>query len=329
MNSGRNRNAATIRVLVADSSHLHNQLLVGVLERDPDLNVVSSGLNLADVMSASMTQQIDVFALSAFTDEDAQCGLKILQELRKTYPDARAVILVDSSKPNIVHEAPEMLSRCVRELHGGRVWVNNDHLALVLDSLASAPKVRAVGGNGMDLLSKRESEVVGCLAEGLSNREIAERLGLSQHTIKNHLFRIFDKLGVSNRIELLFMTLSQNTPAPTGMRDLLKDPAGDYDERSLDFCEKAADHGVLAAQLMLARHSWSGGTSPRDPKRAYLWFSVALDQLTRTRNSVRKTMNPLQLDDAERQVRERLRKGKGADPFLVAQGDTKQERVVA
>ena len=49
----------------------------------------------------------------------------------------------------------------------------------------------------MNLLSKREAEVVRCLAEGLTNREIADRLGLSQHTIKNHLFRIFDKLGVS------------------------------------------------------------------------------------------------------------------------------------
>jgi DNA-binding NarL/FixJ family response regulator len=344
MNFDRKRNARTIHVLVADSSHLHTQLLVGVLNSDPDFNVVSSDLNLTDVMSASMTQKVGVFVLSAFADEDARSGLKILQELRETYPKARAVILLDSSEPKRVQEAlragakgvfdhresPEMLCRCVRELHGGRVWVNNDHVALALESLASAPKVRAVGGNGIDLLSKRESEVVSCLAEGLSNREIAERLGLSQHTIKNHLFRIFDKLGVSNRIELLFMTLSQNTSAPALMQDLLKDPTGDYDQRSLDFCEKAAEHGVLAAQLMLARHSWMGRAGGRDPKRAYLWFSVALDQLTRTRNSVMKTMNPLQLDDAERQVRERLSKGKSADPYLVARHHSNhQESVVA
>jgi DNA-binding NarL/FixJ family response regulator len=69
----------------------------------------------------------------------------------------------------------------------------------------------------MNLLSKREADVVGCLAEGLTNREIGERLDLSQHTIKNHMFRIFDKLGVSNRIELMFMTLSpghSRAPAP-------------------------------------------------------------------------------------------------------------------
>ena len=73
----------------------------------------------------------------------------------------------------------------------------------------SSPTVRAVDANGLNLLSKRELEVVRCLAEGLTNREIADRLGLSQHTIKNYLFRVFDKLGVSSRLELLFMTLAQ------------------------------------------------------------------------------------------------------------------------
>jgi DNA-binding NarL/FixJ family response regulator len=333
-------------VLVADSSHLHTQLLVGVLARDPNLTVVSSDLNSTGVMSASITQKIDVFVLSAFADEDARKGLRILQELRETHADARAVVLLDSSEPKRVQEAlragakgifdhresPEMLCRCVHELHEGRAWINKDHMALALELLASAPKVRAVGGNGMDLLSKRESEVVSCLAEGLSNREIAERLSLSQHTIKNHLFRIFDKLGVSNRIELLFMTLSQSTSAPALMQDLLKDPSGDYDEPTLDFCEKAAEHGVLAAQLMLARNAWMGQAGARDPKRAYLWFSVALDQLTRTRDSVKKTMNAVQLDDAERQIRERLSKTKTktADPYLVAQRHSnREEKVVA
>src|ERR1700730_3393492 len=304
MNSDRKRNAPTIHVLVADSSNLHSQLLVGVLNSDPDFNVVSSDLNLTDVMSASMTQKIDVFVLSAFADKDARNGLKILQELRETYPDARAVILLDSSEPTRVQEAlragakgvfdhresPEMLCRCIHELHGGRVWVNNDHLALVLESLASAPKVRAVGGNGMDLLSKRESEVVSCLAEGLSNREIAERLGLSQHTIKNHMFRIFDKLGVSNRIELLFMTLSQSPAAPPLLEAVLNVPGGEYDKATLAFCEKAAEHGVLAAQLLLARNSWAGRASDSDVERAYLWFSVALEQVTRAKNNVRKAM---------------------------------------
>jgi DNA-binding CsgD family transcriptional regulator len=75
--------------------------------------------------------------------------------------------------------------------------------------------VRAVDSNGLSLLSKREMDVVRSLAEGLTNREIAERLGLSQHTIKNYLFRVYDKLGVSSRLELLFMTLTQSGGPPS------------------------------------------------------------------------------------------------------------------
>jgi DNA-binding CsgD family transcriptional regulator len=107
------------------------------------------------------------------------------------------------------HDSVENLCKCVRTVHQGQVWANSQQMSFAVEALASSPTVRAVDANGLNLLSKRELEVVGCLAEGLTNREIAERLGLSQHTIKNYLFRVFDKLGVSSRLELLFMTLSR------------------------------------------------------------------------------------------------------------------------
>ena len=62
--------------------------------------------------------------------------------------------------------------------------------------------------NGLNLVSKREQEVVRLVVEGLSNREIAQRLNLSEHTIKNYVFRIFAKLGVSNRVELVHLALA-------------------------------------------------------------------------------------------------------------------------
>jgi DNA-binding CsgD family transcriptional regulator len=74
-----------------------------------------------------------------------------------------------------------------------------------VEALASSPKIRAVDAHGLNLLSKRELEAIRGLSEGLTNREIAERLGMSEHTVKNYLFRVFDKLDVSGRVELLFM----------------------------------------------------------------------------------------------------------------------------
>jgi len=320
--------AGTIRVLVADNSRFHTQLLAGALKSDPDLQAVSSDLNAASVLAASSKQRIDVFVLSAFAEHDDQRGFRILQELREINPHVRAVMLLDSSKPDSILEAfrsgargvfdhqasSDMLCRCIRRVHEGQAWVSHEHMALVLEALASAPKVQAVDANGVNLLSKREVEVVRCVAEGLSNREIAQRLCLSQHTIKNHLFRVFDKLGVSSRIELLFMTLSQATAAPPVLQGLLRDQAAGYDEATLALCQRAAEQGVVAAQLMLARISWTGQASSSDVICAYMWFYVAIDQLTRTKNAVSKTMHPAQLVEAERRAREWLSKPRAKPP---------------
>ena len=344
MEHDRNRCACTIHVLVADNSPLHTQLLVGVLSREADLKVLSSELDAAKVVAASIAHKIDVFVLSAFMDEDAERGLRVLEELKEAAPHTRAVILLDSSRIASVVESfragargvfdhrksPDALCQCIRQVHAGQVWIRNEEIAVLLDSLASTPKLKTVDARGMNLLSKREEDVVRCVTEGLTNREIADRLGLSQHTIKNHLFRIFDKLGVSNRIELLFVTMSQ-TPTDTAavsLPDLLAAPCGDCDEATMAVCEKAAEHGVLAAQLMLARTSLPGGISDHNPARAYLWYSMAVDQLTRSKDKVKKTMTPAQLADAERQLRERLSRWRRVEQPIAAQPSSHYERSV-
>jgi DNA-binding NarL/FixJ family response regulator len=164
--------------------------------------------------------------ISANLDEQPARGLEVLRELRAAGRTIRAVVLMDSLKDEIVLNAfragargifsksqpVELLCKCIQCVHEGQVWASSREMIVALDALASAPTVRAVNAHGLSLLSKRELQVVRCLAEGLSNREIAQRLELSQHTVKNHLFRVFDKLGVSSRIELLFMTLNQSAP---------------------------------------------------------------------------------------------------------------------
>ncbi len=320
--------ACAIRVLVADNSPFHTQLLAEALKRDPDLQIVSSDLDAASLVAAAISQNIDVFVLSAFAEEEAQGGFRILKELRETNPHTRAVMLLDSSKPDSIveafrsgargiidhHESIDMLCRCIRRIHEGQVWASHEQIELVIEALASTPRVRIVGGNGINLLCKREVEVVRYLAEGLTNREIAQRMGLSQHTIKNYLFHIFDKLGVSSRIELLFMTLSQSTAAPPLLQSLLSDPAEGCDEATLALCHKAAEHGVVAAQLALARMFWTGRPNESDVVGAYVWYCVALDELTRTKNAVKKAMSPAQLAEGESQVRERLDKSRRIEP---------------
>ena len=81
-------------------------------------------------------------------------------------------------------------------------------LHFLIEALAEFAPVRMVNASGTVVLSKREHDVVACVVRGLTNREIAQALKLTEHTVKNYLFRIFDKLGVSSRVELALYALS-------------------------------------------------------------------------------------------------------------------------
>src|SRR5437868_189841 len=210
-----------IRVLVADDTRIHTQLLGDALRRDPQLEVINPPSRSRDLIEAVKLHQIDVVVVSSNLDEEPLRGFELLRELRASNPDLFAIMLLDSSKRETIvqafragargifsrHDSVEILSKCIRSVYQGQIWANSEQMSFAVEALASSPVIRAVDSNGLSLLSKREMEVVRCLAEGLTNREIAERLGLSPHTVKNYLFRVFEKTGVSNRLELLFMTL--------------------------------------------------------------------------------------------------------------------------
>lgn len=223
MQSVQSSRGEPIRVLVADDTQIHTQLLADALRRDRHLEVINSPARSRDLMEAVKLHRVEVVVLSSNLDEEPLRGFEILRQLRASDPGIQAVILLDSSKREAVLQAfragakgifnrddsVETLSKCIRSVHQGQIWANSQQMSFAVEALASSPVVRAVDSSGLSLLSKREMDVVRGLAEGLTNREIAERLKLSQHTIKNYLFRVYDKLGVSNRLELLFMTLTQ------------------------------------------------------------------------------------------------------------------------
>jgi two-component system, NarL family, nitrate/nitrite response regulator NarL len=229
MQSTPSSGGQAIRVLVADDTRIHTQLLADALRRDLQLEVISPPAQSSDLVAAVKLHRVNVVVLSSNLDEEPLRGFELLRELRASNPDIFAIMLLDSSKKETVlqafragargifsrHDSVETLSKCIRSVYEGQIWANSQQLSFAVEALATSPVVRAVDSNGLSLLSKREMDVVRSLAEGLTNREIAERLGLSQHTIKNYLFRVYDKLGVSSRLELLFMTLTQAGAKPS------------------------------------------------------------------------------------------------------------------
>jgi two-component system, NarL family, nitrate/nitrite response regulator NarL len=223
MQSTPTSGAEKISVLVADDTRIHTQLLADALRRDLQLEVINPPAQSRDLVATVKLHRVNVVVLSSNLDEEPLRGFELLRELRVSNPDILAIMLLDSSKKESVlqafragargiftrHDSVETLSKCIRSVYEGQIWANSQQMGFAVEALATSPVVRAMDANGLSLLSKREMDVVRSLAEGLTNREIAERLGLSQHTIKNYLFRVYDKLGVSNRLELLFMTLTQ------------------------------------------------------------------------------------------------------------------------
>jgi DNA-binding NarL/FixJ family response regulator len=93
-------------------------------------------------------------------------------------------------------------------VHRGEVWANNVQLHYLLEAIAEVPSLPVVNSNGKNLLTAREEQVVALVADGLSNRNVAVELRLSENTVKKYLFRIFDKLGVSSRVELVLYAMN-------------------------------------------------------------------------------------------------------------------------
>jgi DNA-binding NarL/FixJ family response regulator len=92
------------------------------------------------------------------------------------------------------------------------VWAGSRELELVLDMLARALPLHLTNSQQTPVLTKREEQVVRLVAAGLTNREISSQLSLSAHTVKNYIFRLYDKLGISNRVALAAYSISQGWP---------------------------------------------------------------------------------------------------------------------
>jgi DNA-binding NarL/FixJ family response regulator len=211
-----------IRVLAADSTRMNSQLLAGALERDKRFRVLDPASDAHSIVATVVKERPSVVVISAELEDSPRKGFEVARELRSAAPDTRVIMLLDASERAQVVEAFRVgargvfcrsdslkaLAKCIGCVHQGQIWANSKELRFVLDALGEALPLRVVDARGTVLLSRREQEVVRCVAEGLSNREIAKQLGLTEHTVKNYLFRIFDKLGVSKRVEVVLYAYS-------------------------------------------------------------------------------------------------------------------------
>jgi len=224
---------APIPILVGDNSLMSSQLLAAALKRcrTPRLDViVPDGFTSADLLSTIHAKQPEVALISNGLRDGAFAGFHVLRALRSSGCRTKPVLLLDSCERELVidafragargvfprSESSKALARCIHCVSRGQVWASSRELDFLLEALAEAKPLRIVNAKGEGLLSPREQQVAALVAEGFANRDIANHLNLSEHTVKNYIFHIFEKLGVSTRVELVLYVFSQQrSPAPS------------------------------------------------------------------------------------------------------------------
>jgi DNA-binding NarL/FixJ family response regulator len=213
----------TIRVAVADATRMNSQLTVGALKRcHSNFDVFALTSNSLVAFGELQYYRPDVAVISARLEDGPLTGFKILHQLRAFESKTPAVILLDSTDRELVVDAFRggargvfcrgysfnALPKCIRRVHEGQIWVSNLELEFLLELVITLRPLKSQQTGGMALLTPRERDVVRLVAEGMRNREIAPKLNLTEHTVRNYLLRIFDKLGISSRVELVLYALS-------------------------------------------------------------------------------------------------------------------------
>ena len=222
----------SIRILLADSNQTQSQLLSSALRRQPGLKVACCRSELSDCLQALRLAPVDAVLLSD-SPTDHNHLIDTLRGLQGSYPHIGLILLLDSYDRNLVVEALragarglfcrasqqfQALCRCISVVHQGQFWASTEQIGYLIEALRLALPTRVINAKGEGLLTPREDQVVSLVAEAIGNREIAEQLGVKENTVKKSLLRIYDKVGVSNRVELVLYALthrSTQTAAPS------------------------------------------------------------------------------------------------------------------
>jgi DNA-binding NarL/FixJ family response regulator len=207
---------------------MSTQLLADALARDPHFNIIESTSNVTGILHLVKREKPHIAVVSAKLGESGHGSFELVREIRTQAPDTRVIVLLDSSDRTAVvasfragaqgifcrTEPFRLLGKCIQCVHSGQIWASSGELHFVLEALAQ-PAYASFPVHSNSPLTPREHDVVRCVAEGLTNREIAQRLRLTEHTVKNYLFRIFDKLGVSSRVEVVLYALGNGSRPPS------------------------------------------------------------------------------------------------------------------
>jgi DNA-binding NarL/FixJ family response regulator len=224
------QNRPKIRIVVADDHPIFRDGLCKLLALEEDFEVVAQAQDGRQVLDVIQQHEPDILLLDL--KMPGLDGLGTLQRLQSTKGKTRVIVLTASDDKNefvqamklgtsgivLKQTATELLIKSIRKVHAGEIWLDSHTTAAVIRQFVAndeapappAPPMPAPRDRERSPLSQREREIVALVAQGFKNKEMAEKMFISEQTVKNHLHNIFDKLGVSDRLELALYAIHNN-----------------------------------------------------------------------------------------------------------------------
>jgi DNA-binding NarL/FixJ family response regulator len=210
-----------VSALVVGRDSMNSGLLADLLVRD--LRYTAAAVLSCELLQVLGTRDIDLVILSADLSGRPGVGFELSKAVSSAHPKIPIVMLLDQPTHQTVIKAFRCGARgvfsrqesmgefldCAEHVRKGHIWAGGEETMFLLEALKSLPAPVELTEIDSSTLTKRELQVVQCAATGQTNKAIASELGLSEHTVKNYLFRAFEKLGVSSHIELLFYLTSR------------------------------------------------------------------------------------------------------------------------
>ena len=224
---------APFRVLIVDRDSMSSGLLAKELMRARKCEAVA--VQASEIMKSLTLKAAEVVVVAADVQTSVGSAFDLAGAIGREWPEIHVVVLVSQPTHEAVVNAFRAGARgvfsrqqpiddfldCIDHVRKGLIWAGRDESAILLKAFRGVPAPDLVTNGDAPSLTARELQVVQCAARGQTNKAIASELNLSEHTVKNYLFRAFDKLGVSSRVELLFYLTMHgytfNMPNPKAM----------------------------------------------------------------------------------------------------------------
>ena len=208
----------SIRLVLSDDHPIVLDGLETLFRLEPDFEIAARCVNGEETLVAVRLHRPDVLVLDIHMPR--KDGIAVLRELQRDKLPTKVVLLAAVLEEEEVLEAlrlgvrgmvlkelaPQMVVQCVRKVHAGEQWLEKHAVSRVVDSLLRREAGEREAAN---LLTPREIEMVGMVARGLRNKEMSQRLAISEGTVKIHLHHIYRKLKVENRVELILYAQSK------------------------------------------------------------------------------------------------------------------------